>query len=353
MGVRVGTASLAFVLVFSGCVGPSEPSEGEPFDGSQVPTPAFPSSNPGTGPGQDADVQPRSLTLFFAPDRKLSFNKPSTMATVAEPVSFLDVGLISGSRAEFPPWEYEKPMNRTWRVVSIEFELWFSSDAPQVSWTQQAGFFKPVLTWFGEERRYSETQPFDAPTVMSAGQVYRAHGEIKVPQGGYVFEAGSKPALLLAFGYAQTEQSPILVHVGGDHASALALQAVPFDVPEKMVAKERKEVGSFPAHSLFLSGGTPVKTSYPQTLTASTAKLELEVKGASGAGHLDLDVTVRSPSNDLVWSSASPFGREIIRLFEPNLAPWGPGDYKVEVSDFDSPTGASYDLFIRTFEVRT
>lgn len=346
MGNATWAAPFLLLVPLAGCVG------SEPSDSLEVTGPANPLDPAATLPVElpaEADQEEHSMTLFLTADRKLSLARPSSGTQVPEALGFSDPEFMLGSK-KLQPWALDRSLPQGMRILSARFEVWFSTGAPQASWTQQVGFFNNVLLWWGEDARWSTTVAWESPNQLTAGQVVHIEGDLEVPPGGLIYEKGTFPAILLAFGYLQHGANPILVHVGGDHASALTVAASPYEFPPTSRPKETQSEHTWGPYTFFLpsSPGGETTKKIPLTVTAQTAKVHIDLEGRATAGPLDLDLAVDDPSGKRIWSSTTPHAREGIKLYAENWVA-GPGEYQIVVTNFHAPTGGQHTLVVREY----
>lgn len=207
-----------------------------------------------------------------------------------------------------------------------------------------------MTVWFGEENRWGDVHNPAAPDVLSPGTLVHAEATLKLPPGGLVLERGTRPALILFLLYSQNEGNPVLVHVGGESASRITLDAMTYDVPALDSPTSQSYEGAFDA-----TPGGPASSPerlFPFALTGEVAKFEAEVLGdpQSDAVRFDADIAILAPDGSIVASSSSPGYHEIARAYTPNLVTAGAGEYQVRVNLFQG--SGSFKLDVRAYSAR-
>ncbi|MBI2076793.1 MAG: hypothetical protein HYT80_00270 [Euryarchaeota archaeon] len=295
------------------------------------------------------DPEPVTFELFLTTDRGLSTTRPPAKGEVPETIGFTDAQFALGQR-KYAPWKFNAGWPLSWRITQASFELWFHSNHPQASWGSSFSI-KPIGFWYGEEDRWLDTLSWDAPAQLSTGQVVHINQTLPLPKGGYVYEAGSAPALMLTFFYTQTAQTPIFVHTGAAEASVFRFTAVPYELPRVASVDEKTHQGAFTYSSFFAPHPDAAQREriFDLPMNRTPAKVELALEGSSAALNQDLDLWLLDPTGAQLWASTAPHAREAIRVYDVNFAETGTGTYKIRIENFQTVNG-SFKLVVRVHE---
>lgn len=321
---------IALALAVAGCFGGGDGSAPNattttPPTPTATPTAGAPSTGNGTAPDRGA---PESIVLYFTIDHTLSPVLPAE-GFYLDGNGLTNPALLTEG-LHIPPWLAPENASSL-QITTATIDLTFSSDSPQQTGGPSAG--GDVASWVGEAGRYESFHQADGPDQLAPGALAHTTSEHEIPAGGIVLPAGSAFAAFVGIVYTQSPNAPVKIHVGGEHASrvTLTVRALPPAPMAQFAARE--ETGALDAQM--------PAAEFPIPANATTAMIEAVVEAVAPFGNVDVDVLLLSPGGDVLSSSSSPGGTEIVRAFASNFAEGGAGDYVLRVQVAPTATGAS------------
>lgn len=327
------SASRALVLVLAlalaaGCVsGDGAPGAATRPPGNSTATTPPPTAGiaPPAAPNATGAAVP--LVLFLDAGPSLSLVAPAE-GTVPVTLNFLDPEFQTQS-STIPPWSLASALPGGVIVESATFDVFYSSETPQASYRSAIGLGSFAM-FLGEEGRNAILAQYQGPDALPPGEVVHATGELELPPGGLVFEAGASPSALIGFTYTQNDGAPIDVHVGGADPSRITLMARAYAPAFGAVAAQSFD-GVVDAEN-----GGPFE--FPIEVGPDAERILASLAGDATLT-LDVDVAILAPSGDAIAASFGPTPFETAKAYGPNVAAAGPGTYVVRVTVSGDNTG--------------
>lgn len=338
---RVLLIPLLLVLVpLTGCLGGGE----EPLDGE---TPAA-TTGPADVAGEtvtttvDGDALPEAnatlpavRTLYVSADGSLSTILPGA-ATMAMGGSYVVCFLT-------PPCDFLAftSMPLTESVVlppqTVKVTLHLEAIVPVAP-----GAFG-VATWFGS--------PIGMPldTIVEVGPMAPGMHQVDVSlqvERPIVIPKGQPFQFYTLAGNMHEHSGTLLLHTGGDAASAIEFLAMPIELPAGSAGQPETFTGSLPLPTFPAGSVSPEHSVAEHTFTvgpnATSIVVSLRQSGGPRAGDLDLDLLM---GGNPIAASHTPLDTEGIYLAGPAMDGLRGAELTVRVSNFFSPD-ATYEVLV-------
>jgi hypothetical protein len=340
--------TVLLVLLLAGCASPDAPTQQDRITPS---TPTVEAATPEDGASEER--MPITMERFvLAAGGRLVVLDPTELPVekVPEPLRATAFYESFASPLKLMVWTSE-PFQSAWESTDeIEISLSFAARAPAVSPNPRTAGFPPVGAWLGTPERYAFfLLAQDAPDTLEAETVYTVTMRAPMPRGGFFVREGEQLALHTFLSYQAADGSAVDYVVGGPDPAGLALPHQHFALQAPIATvllDERGEIAPNPGPTGDMQQ-TPV--SIPFTVPTDALFVVIEIDGTPKAGtRLDMDVSARTPSGEVVVGASGPHQREVVVMGPGNLAQAG-RELLAHVVNAANPSGATYALKVTAY----
>jgi hypothetical protein len=283
-------------------------------------------------------------TLYFGPALRLqNATAPAGYATG----NAFSSGFLTNDLKE---WLSDPQGSGLWIVGDVTLEYWVrstGSPAPLALNPASPGQGYHFFNQFGSDRTFQPAFATEYSDVAPmAGKVDHYTETLRMPEGGFVVEAGDRVRVLLtdlALDSGSGGGHDVLF--GGDTPSQVRFTARCWPELRWQGGQVTDEAVSMPANQGLLLGGAanvPKSTAanqarIPVQLPPHTGRLTVKIVEDATAKPVkdDVDINLLDRSGKAVWSIGSPYSDESGTLWADNLAPLFPdGSLTVEVESY-------------------
>jgi hypothetical protein len=305
--MRQAIAACLAIAFLSGCAAPSPP--------------ATSSAKP---PVVACDESP-ATTFTFYPDDAYSLRANGSAAGVVPIHGFQDAFLDDS----LPTW-VSAPLETGLRVegnVTVDlFVLDLGTPAPAPG--GPPGSTTHLYVQFGTNATFMPAfASITGPVAPDTGQPHEYNVTLQVPRGGFVAEAGERLRLLvgsLAIDLPTSRGEALLVGAGTPTHVTFAARC--FEAQSWFPEQDLKKLVMLPGNEGLFTHLVPAQSGanvadFPFTVINSTARLTIALRsdGAMHPGKDDMDIELLDASGTVVWTAATPFSNETLRMWKPNL----------------------------------
>lgn len=324
-------AMILVVVALAGCAGDSQ--EAPPTSASAAaPTETDDPTR------TDAEQKPVTANRYLTTDRRLALEPPAAGSATQ--------GLWADSYAQgtlsMDEFSWSADHLKTATLVghgTYHATVWISADAP----VAPAGTSLLGIAVLGSTKAFPLMDTAEGPQgPLVPGTPYKYEFEVKLeaPRVPIVVPAAEGFRFAVGFVGGSSDQTPIRILVGGDHASFVEFtyeRLVQDPLANASAPTTTTKTGTFDAAS-------PMPQDYPMSIDASATFLEVRLK-PTGGRPLDLDLALLSSNGEVVSDSLTPGTTESLYLAGPALDGLRGTDAKVRVTQ----AGGAQSVYEVTF----
>lgn len=298
--------------------------------------------DPGTPPDGGDAWQPQALNETFY--LKSGYRLDPSPPTKSTPDAVSSTPIANGFANEDLRAFASSPLLGQRNYTHARLTVYYRADGPTVdpfpnrTNPQEARSF---VFWLGSRAVYPSFASTFGPTVILPNQVYKAEVDIPLPKPSWIVPVQEPLQLLIATLAANAETYDVRFLVDSTSTpSRIELRGATsnLSLPRTLfpVGKEFTVMGN----SGLFTGATGstvdsrIRTPVPVRANDTYVEVRIVFRSNSG-GKSDLDFTLYAPDGKTVAGlSTTPYQSETVRLFLPNLARYGPGDYVADVNAY-------------------
>ncbi|MES2153947.1 MAG: hypothetical protein V4510_02320 [bacterium] len=288
-------------------------------------SPTQDASTSATGPPLHGAIS--NATAPIAPVR-LTWNLDTSYGLVAANVTSGQIAISGGS----DPTHERDLLRFTGQPVATA--VWMSNFTVHLifetsqAWTGDLQDFGGVEVWFG----------YDLPDDAAAAPSFPVNGQARVAlqqagtrfdvrindtaltPGGVGIPAGARPVFLVAVQGSQSAAAPLYLDVGGDKNSHVHPVVAPWNRTTNSILAGPHQEGSL-GPGVAVGGGSASSSPPIPILVPADARGMVVVVSANGTNGVptDLDLQLLDASGAFLAESNSPYEREALRFYDPNL----------------------------------
>lgn len=332
-----GLAWCLGVIVLAGCA--EEQDTSTPPGGAANAT-ATGANATATGALPDLDMV-LPTTYWFTPEMGLAPAPPQSAEASRVPQPVGTDAFVTGVGDPVAWIGGEMPVDRL--VTAARVVFFVTSEGASVSMGPGTAGLPEFFSWFGPEASPMGGGTPQGPDSFAPGQVAEIAYDVGLPEGGIVVEAGEPLYHGMVSTYPQSSDANRLVFlVGGtDAPSRIELSVETVFLPDAVESALPVITGTVRGDGCTAppQEGTQMLT-FPVKVPDGAIGFRATLDRTGGAAtNEDMDLQILGPDGSGVAAGHSPRGDELVRLYLPNIAAIGTGDWSVRVLSCTSQSG--------------